>query len=334
MRDSRMRSLVTVPLCAVLLLGSLSACSSADAQAETQSSEEAAPSSHTVTTAYGEVEVPSDPQRVVAVSYNTPWQLEAVDITPVAMQDYSAFADSFTAEQQELIAGMENTVGGFFELNVEAVMAAKPDLIVGDVLEIDEKTFQELSKIAPTAIFEGESRGDWRTIGAGVAEAVGRTEVFEQSRSSYDAELARIKSTYAQVLEQPWAAIASGDVEGGFSTLYPGGEVGALFFDDLGANLAASIPEEAEGDRGWMYISPELTTSVLDGAEIIVAAASADGELPEDLAGTVKSKLFTDLPAAKNGNVYQVYSSVTDYATASDWLSTVERDVLQPASAK
>ncbi|MEE2061063.1 ABC transporter substrate-binding protein [Rhodococcus artemisiae] len=309
----------------IILIGlGLTSCSeSSDVSSASEST------TRTVDTAYGDIEVPSDPQRVVAVSYDTPWQLAAVGVEPVAMQDYSAYASEFTAEQQELMENV-STVGAFFELNIEAVMAAEPDLIVGDVLEIDEATWVELSKIAPTAIYEGAYRGDWRAIGAGVADSVGRAGAFQESAETYESELARLQSEYAEVLERPWAAIGAGDVEGGFSVLYPGGSVGALYFDDLGASFAPGIPEEEDGEKGWMYISPELTQPVLGKAEIIVGGARPDGEFVDSLQLTTSTPLFQELPAARSGDVYSVYSTVTDYGTALAWLDAVEETVLEP----
>jgi len=328
-RPASSRARLAAPLALALLLVGLTACS-ADADATDTAAAETT-GTRSIETAYGEVDVPEDAQRIVAVSYDTPWQLAAVGVTPVAMQDYSAYADSFTGAQQELMASVD-TVGTFFALNIEAVMAAEPDLIVGDVLEIDEATYEELSKIAPTAIFEGAYRGDWRAIGGSIADAVGQADEFESTKAGYDDELARVKDTYADVLARPWAAIGDGDVEGGFSVLYPGGSVGALFFDDLGATMAPSIPAEEEGAKGWMYISPELTTTVLGGAEIIVTGANPVGELSDSLTGTVQTPLFTALPAVQAGQLYSVFSSVTDYGSALAWLDTLEQTVLIPAS--
>ena len=331
-RHTSLRPRFVAPLVAAVLLVGLTACAT-DADAGTAAAgDTTSTDTRTIDTAYGEVDVPAEAQRVVAVSYDTSWQLAVVGVTPVAMQDYSAYAESFTADQQELIAETD-TVGAFFDLNIEAVLAAEPDLIVGDVLEIDEATFEKLSKIAPTVIFEGDYRGDWRNIGGSIANAVGASDEFESTRDTYDAELTRLQETYADVLARPWAAIGDGDVEGGFSVLYPGGSVGALFFDDLGATFASGIPEQEEGDKGWMYISPELTTTVLSGAEIIVTGADPVGELSDSLAGTVTTPLFSALPAAVSGDVYGVWSSVTDYGTALQWLETVEATVLIPASA-
>lgn len=318
----------------VLLLAACSSTTEASEEPAAASSSSAADSdaTRTVETAYGEVEVPVAPQRVVAVSYDTPWQLQAVGITPVAVQDYSAYEGQFPAEQAAFVEGIP-VVGSFFELNVEAVLAAEPDLIVGDVLEIDEETFARLSAIAPTAIYEGEYRGDWRAISAGVADAVNASSELDEAHAAYDAALADITTTYADTLTGlQWAAIGDGDVEGGFSVLFPSGAVGALIFEDLGATVAPGAP--AGNDKGWEYVSPELTATVLGEADIIIAGAAPSGELTPGLQQTVATPLFTALPAQQAGAVYPVFSSVTDYGTALRWLETMETTVLEPHSAR
>lgn len=323
----------TVVVTAAVLAVALAACSTTTDAAETasgDSSQAAAATTRTVESAYGPVEVPSDPQRVVAVSYDTPWQLQAVGITPVAVQDYSGYATEFTAEQLDFVEDVP-TVGAFFELNVEAVLAADPDLIVGDALEIDEQTFAQLSEIAPTVVVEGEYRGDWRTISTGIADAVNASDALDEAHAAYDAKLDEVTSTYADVITgERWAAIGDGDVEGGFSALFPTGAVGSLYFEDLGATIAPSIPES--NDNGWEYIAPELTDEVLGEADIIVGGARPDGALTPGLATTVLTPLFGALPAQLSGSVYPVYGSVTDYGTALGWLERVEATILEPRS--
>ena len=159
----------------------------------------------TVQTHYGSVDVPVDPQRIVAVSYNTPWQLQAVGAQPVATLDYSAYIDQFTPTQQKFIEGL-STVGVFLEVNREAVVAAAPDLIVGDAYEIDEDMFRELSKIAPTAVYSGTNRSDWRSVSEGVADAVNKGSALTSNREKYTAMQERIRTDYAaQLGDNRWA---------------------------------------------------------------------------------------------------------------------------------
>lgn len=325
----RTRSLAAV----VAVVASAGLMLTACATAETSESAVGAGSElRAVDSHYGEIEVPVDPQRVVAVSYDTPWQLKSVGITPVGAQDYSNYTDQFTKEDLAFIAEVPS-VGAFFELNLEAVAAAKPDLIVGDALEIDDKIYKQLSAIAPTVILSAEYRGDWRTIGSGVADAVNRSAEFDKSASVYDARLAELKEQYASELaDKNWAAISEGDSEGGFSILYPTGVLGALWFKDLGAKLAPGVPES--NANGFEMVSAELTTEILGDADVIVAPARADGGLNPVITAVIESPLVERLPASVNGNVYWVYSSVTDYESALRWLNAAEENVLKPLSAK
>ncbi|MFI2591563.1 ABC transporter substrate-binding protein, partial [Rhodococcus erythropolis] len=50
----------------------------------------------TVASAYGDIEVPVSPQRVVAASYDTPWQLMSLGVKPAAVQDYGKWISEFT----------------------------------------------------------------------------------------------------------------------------------------------------------------------------------------------------------------------------------------------
>lgn len=313
-------------LAAALVATGLAACSS-DGDAAGQQSE-----TRTVQTHYGDVEVPVDPQRVVAVSYETPWQLRSVGVTPVGAQDYSAYAGQLTPEDEAFVADIPS-VGAFFDLNLEAVLAAEPDLIVGDALEIDADLYAQLSAIAPTAIFSGEYRGDWRAVGEGVADAVNASATFEKLSGEYDARLTGLQDEYAtEIGDLRWAAVSEGDQGGGFSILYPTGVLGALWFQDLGVTLAPGVP--ASNDNGFDFVAPELTEDVLGEADVIIVPAQADGTLNPVLTALVEEPLFATLPASQSGDVYWLYSTVTDYTSALAWLDKVEDVVLAPLAAK
>lgn len=286
----------------------------------------------TVDTHFGQVEVPEKPLRVVAVSYDTVWQLRSVGVSAVAAQDYSAYEGQFTAEDTSFVEGMP-TIGSFFELNFESIVKADPDLIVGDSVEIDEDTYKRLSDIAPTAIYSAEYRGDWQVIGKGVADAVNRASEFDALAAQYQTRLDEVKTTYARELtEKNWAAVSEGSEEDAFTILFPTGVVGALWFNDLGATLAPGVPES--NGKGFDYISAEHTDTVLGRADVIVAPAQADGTLHERITAVINEPLFKMLPAAQADNVYWVYSTVTDYSSALRWLDAAEESVLKPLQAK
>jgi len=281
-----------------------------------------------IETVYGTVESPAEPQRVVAVSYETPWQLQAVGVTPVGILDFSPWADSFTAAQQEFIADVP-TVGTFGSLNFEAIADAAPDVIIGDAYEIDDATFEQLSRIAPTVIVGGDVRGDWKLTSTMTAQAAGAADKLEQAVTDYDALLARLQDTYADVLAMPWAHFSLGDVETEFSVQYPTGATGGLLFGDLGATLAPSLPD-LEPIAGYESFSTEELSTILGGAEILVHFRDPDGSVNALIQGVIDNPLFATLPAAADGHVYGVCCQVFDYVTATLYLDDVEATILEP----
>lgn len=302
----------------------LTACTSGEGGGDAS-----AEATHTVTTAYGDVEVPSDPQRIVALSYNTPWQLQSLGVKPVATQDYSAYIDEFTAEQQQFIDGVEE-IGPYGEPNLEKVAAARPDLIVGEVDEVDEATFEKLEEIAPTAIVGGEDRGDWKAIIASMAEVVGAEDQLAATRATYEDTLAEIKETYAdQIADNAWIHFSLGDSEAEFSVQYPSGLTGSLVVDELGMDYGPNVPADPENGSGYGSFSTERIPSVFDGVTAALTFENTDGT-PNPLVDAIeKSAVFRSTVVARTDRVFHLSIGVTDYATATQWLEQVQERVLE-----
>ncbi|MDQ6525487.1 ABC transporter substrate-binding protein [Nocardioides sp. LHD-245] len=325
MRTTRYLGRLGVALTVAAALA-LSACGSEDDDPGTSGAD-----TRTVASAYGDVEVPAQPERVVAVSYDTPWQLQSLDVKPVATQDYGTWVDSFTPAQQEFVKGVA-TVGAFGETNYDAIVKAAPDLIVGDAYEIDEKAYERLADIAPTVIVKGSFRGDWKAIMAGLAEATGAGDALAEREEAYAAKVAGLKERYADQLALTWATVSVGDAEAEFSVLYPTGTVGALL-DELGATPAPGIPD-ASPEPGYASYSFERLDAILSTADVIVVPANADGTPWEPFAVIKSNSLFTALPAARSGSVFELSYGVTDYDTALQFLDDVETTILEPLAAR
>lgn len=284
-----------------------------------------------VETLHGPVEVPATPERVVAISYETPWQMQAAGVRPVGVIDYSAWIDSYTTEQQAFIDGIA-IVGDFGTPNYEAIAALDPDLIIGDAYEMDELAHASLSAIAPTVLVSGRDRGDWRATSTMTAEALGAIGVLEAAIADYEAEVARLRDEYVDVLAMEWIHFSLGNAESEFSIQYPTGVIGDLIFNELGATLAASVPD-IETPAGYESFSKEQIGDLLGGADILVYFENPDGSVMGLIQAVIDAPLFGSLSAAQAGNVVGVCCSVTDYVTARDYLLAVEERVLAPFAA-
>ncbi|MEJ6549739.1 ABC transporter substrate-binding protein [Corynebacterium sp. USCH3] len=286
---------------------------------------------HTVDSAYGEVEVPREPERVVAVSYDTPWQLKSLGVTPVGAQDYSDYAQGFTDEQMDFVESAE-PVGAFFDLDIEAVAAADPDVIVGDVLEIDEDIHAKLSEIAPTVIVEGETRGDWKAIVADIAAAVGAADALEETRATYADRLAELQDDYRDILDShTFASIGPMADSANFYINYPSGILGAVY-EEVGMRTAPSVPG-GEFPKGWEEYSTENIDALLGEADVILVPVLADGTPDPIMQEIIDSPLFQQLKAAQDDHVVEVDGLVTDYASATAYLDVVEDRILAPLEA-
>ena len=280
----------------------------------------------TVASAYGDIEVPVSPERVVAASYDTPWQLMSLGVKPAAVQDYGKWISEFTPEQQAFVDGLP-TIGPFGEMNFEAIAAADPDIIVGDADEVDQAAFDRLSGIAPTVIVKGESRGDWKTITTEIAEAIGKTDVLESTRTAYETNLERVRGEYADVIaNNKWIHISLGDAPGAFSVQQPTGAIGNLVVNELGLAYGPGVPTNYT-DAGYASYPMEQLADILNGVTVVLYPLNADGSTSAAVQAVLDDNLFTRLPAAQAGHVFGLQSSVTDFVTANGWLNEVKTKV-------
>ncbi|MGO1865907.1 MAG: ABC transporter substrate-binding protein [Corynebacterium variabile] len=310
----------TLALAATVCVFAASACGSDD---DSDSND-----THSVASAYGDIEVPENPDRVVAVSYDTPWQLKSLGVTPIAAQDYSDYGENISDAQKEFLEPLD-TVGKFFELDIEAVASAEPDLIVGDVLEIDQETFDKLSEIAPTVIVEGETRGDWKPIVGMLADAVGAEDKLEESKAAYEDRLATLRGDYKDVLaDNTFASIGGMEDAANFFINYPSGILGAVY-EEVGMKPAPSLPT-GEFPKGWEEYSTENIGELLGDADAVIIPERPDGTADPSIQAILDNTLFKNLKATKEDHVFPIFGEVTDYESATAYLDTIEEKILKP----
>ncbi|SNR82524.1 iron complex transport system substrate-binding protein [Geodermatophilus saharensis] len=145
---------LAVPLAVLVLSGGLTACGGAEhddaaSAAGPSSSSDAFPV--TIENRFGTTEIPAEPQRVVTVGFNDQDFVLALGVTPVGerqlLGDYDATSRPWA---EDLLPAEDVPTVGSDEIDVEAVAALEPDLIVGVYSFMDEAVYDQLSGIAPT----------------------------------------------------------------------------------------------------------------------------------------------------------------------------------------
>lgn len=219
----------------------------------------------TVTHANGEVVIEEKPERVVVLDTGELDDVLSLGITPVGMVTTEG-ANPVPGYLADRVADVE-TVGTINELNVEAIAALQPDLILGSQLRAD-KLHPQLSDIAPT-VFSIRPGYPWKENFLLVGEALGEEEKATEVLNDYADAVADIRDSV-----EPGTTVSMVRFLPERLRLYAHKSLVGVILDDAGIarpasqdidDLAAEIsPEnigEAEGDYiFWSsYGDPDAT---------------------------------------------------------------------------
>ncbi|TCC38647.1 ABC transporter substrate-binding protein [Kribbella speibonae] len=144
----------------------------------------------TVKHALGSTEIPAKPSRVVVLDSGELDDVLALGITPVGMATTAGQSGvpSYLADKAQGI----KTVGGISELNLEAIAALKPDLILGSKLRAND-LYEKLSAIAPT-VFSIRPGFPWKENFLLVADSVGAEDQATSILNDYQKRADEVKS--------------------------------------------------------------------------------------------------------------------------------------------
>lgn len=272
----------------------LAACGSDDdgAGEVAGSSGGAAAQATSISHAYGETEVPADPQRVVTWGWGSADAAVALGVVPVAMpfQSYGGDDEGVLPWLREALESEGEDVPTVLpdqqEVPIEAIAAADPDLVLAPYSGITEAEYAQLSRIAPTVAFPGEPWATpWRDTVRIVGEALGRADEATELLEDIDAQVAEQAEAHPQ-LEGKTVAMVWDTADALY--VYKPADARVAFTEDLGLTTAPAVEELASGDETFYYTLSEERLSELDSDVLVTYADSAQ-----------TSSAFLASPAAK-----------------------------------
>jgi iron complex transport system substrate-binding protein len=245
----------------------------------------------TVNTLRGPVPIPANPQRIADASGISD-MLCIIGRKPAATSDSDAYDYTrFPSYLEELLAGaliigypMADTV------NVEAVLAVEPDLII--INPRQEKAYEQLAAIATTIIIEptvNDWRGDLRMVG----ELFDAGAVVESYIADYEARAqeAGVKIKAANGPEATYFAFLT---SGNSYYLFTGAAYGDIFYNDMGLGIPPGLPEQDS------ITLPSVGLEGLTGisADYMLVLAS-----PDDRAALEASSVWNTMESVRAGRV-------------------------------
>lgn len=253
---------------------------------------------------FGTVEIPQQIERVVSVDFYTPAALMDIGITPVGVVN-SYFTDlegkGIPTEYSEAIRDSGAiSIGEYYELNLEAIAQAKPDLVIAtqDFLPLDAPLRPEIEKIAPIVTFDSRDGEAWRTRSVELAKIFGEEDTLQPLVDEYNTKRDALKESYADVLADTrfTVFVPTLDTWGTYAETH----FSTPILRDLGATFREQQDDEINPAKFPEWFSYE-ELGRLSNADAILMLETADAEARENVQ---QNTIWKNLPAVQNGMVF------------------------------
>lgn len=258
---------------------------------------------------FGETEVPAHPQRVAVFG------LEDLMLSLDAPMVYAYDFKGYYLDDQIRKLNIPVSDSADFKPNLEAILKTDPDLIIVQQNSIDQKGYDELSKIAPTIAF---APSDWKSSILEIGKALGIEDKAQAVIKSHEAMLNQAKEKIIQAVgpDKTVAFIRPSDKD--LQLFFPSFN---LVYTDFGLKPDASVEafeKTAEDDWG-VNLSLEDLPSLKADYIFAIYGGSIDTEenLQKELQMSKqieKLQLWQSIPAVKNNQVFKV--------SARHWMSS------------
>lgn len=284
---------------ALLLVVGLGACSAETASTTSSTVPEASSPTgvtsgpRTVVHAAGTTEIPANVDRVVVLD-----QAAALDALVLGVEPAVAFA-GFGAQPplDEIIAGHPDvTVEPYAVLDpdVEAVAAARPDLILASGHATTIATYDSYPALAPTVVVPYDA--DWQSQLDVVATALGRDQRGSEVADVIEGAVAQLHDDLAEQ-DLAGTTISVLGSRGGTPYAFPTSGLPGHLLDDIGTARPAAQQHPADDPASLIMFSPETLADHDADVLILLDSAAADTEQV-----IIESPLFPTLGAVRAGH--------------------------------
>ncbi|WP_338472771.1 iron-siderophore ABC transporter substrate-binding protein [Niallia sp. XMNu-256] len=295
-----MKSMRTIlSILSIMLIFILAACGGNDKvnnAEEKGNSPKTEDTSYTVEHAMGTTTIEKTPEKVVILTNEGTEALLALGVTPVgAVQSFTGdpWYDHIADEMKDVeVVGLES------EVNVEAIAALQPDLIIGNKMR-QEAIYEQLSAIAPT-VFAEDLRGNWKHNFELYAKALNKEDKGKEVIEEYDARIANLKEQLGDKLNMTISMVRfmAGDVR-----IYQKDSFSGVILDQLGF----ARPESQNVDEFAIKGATKEQIPLMDGDILFYFTyETGDGTASQLEKEWLEDPIFQNLEVAKKGEVHKV----------------------------
>ena len=276
-------------LCRMISLLTLTACGSTNNHSNTEMI--------TVKDVRGEVEIPKEAKRIVDLSGNS-------DILSILGYQVIGTANSDAYDYTKFPSYLKDTLKGAKILgysmqdtmDIEAVMNLEPDVIV--ISTVQEKMYEQLTKIAPTIMIQNEAL-DWKENIHHMAEIFQRTKQAETWLSAYETKAEKLSQSIKNKYGKDTSYL-SFLASGGQFFVFSDAGFGDVLYNDLGLVKPKGMPKQSD------ISLPVVTYEGLAEIDADYIFLITTDEMQKELES---NRVWNNLPAVKNKHVITLPSS-------------------------
>lgn len=255
--------------------------------------------SYVIKHAMGETTIKGTPKRVVVLTNEGAEALLAVGVTPVGSTKPRAGDEWYPHLAKELKD--TQVVGTERDVNLEAIMKLKPDLIIGNKMR-HEKVYEQLKEIAPT-VYAETLRGDWKENFTLYTKAVNKEKEGNKALDDYKKRIEGLKEKLGDKVDSKVSIIrfVPGDVR-----IYQKNSFSGVVLNDIGFKRP---PLQDKDDFAIKGVTKEQIPN-MDGDYLFYFTSDKDADKNNE-GNTIAKEwtedpLFKQLQASKNNKVFEV----------------------------
>lgn len=204
---------------------------------------------------YGSTTVTQEPKRVVSLSFIGHDFLLSLGVVPHALRKWYGPHPYGVWPWGQAALGTSQPIVMQGEIDIEAIAAMEPDLIVGQWSGMTARDYALLSQIAPTlppAPGAGDYGMRWQDMLLRLGQVTGRAEVAEATIADLDARLQAIRAAHPN-----WQGASAVMVWAGTSGAYTAQDIRGKFLIDLGFVMPEAVRTQGLLNQSYVTVADE-----------------------------------------------------------------------------
>ena len=256
----------------------------------------------TIEDSMGTTEIPENPKNIVILTNEGTEAVLALGVKPVGA--VTGFAGDWYDHTKAELEGVK-PVGKETSVNVEAIAALKPDLIIGNKMR-HEKIYDQLKAIAPT-VFSDTLRGEWKDNFKFYAKVLNKEAEGTKAMNDYEDKIKSISETYKDKLNTEISLVRFMD---GKTRIYLGDTFSGTILKEIGFKR----PATQQGTDFVAEIGKERLNEADGEVMFYFTYEIGDGKGMAREEEWLNDPLFKSLNVVKNNKAYRVDDTIWNTA--------------------